>query len=578
MTKSHDCSRRLSARFDLAVFTVLGLLLLLVRPAWATPDAEHRDSARLVSPILAEAARLRDQGELESARTLASEVLADAEELTLETAALFVLGTIDAEEGRLADALGRFHQLRQRLEDSEPLNQELQTSLARTYSAIGVVHNFADNHPAARNYFEKALDGARRAGQASLELTVLNNLAVVASSADGPAAGARLHRESLAIAERLDDRDAITLSQANLCNQLTQAGELVEAEPFCRAALPRLRDGGPRRHLVGLLMSLGDLATARGDLDEALEYYQESLDLARDRVPEVERLLLSKLADVHQGLGHPARAVDRLRALLDLNEELGERRREDIMAELEVRYAVEQIEAQLENLRLQSELDQIRLDRRNAWLFGAAIALVLLLGLASVATHGYRKERRLELSLAERNQQLEQAVRRVSQLAIRDSLTGLLNRRAMMASIDKERARARRHEQIALLALGDIDHFKNLNDHYGHQVGDEVLRGVADLLQASLRPEDLLCRWGGEEFLCLLIVNDERQGLEAVERLRQTLADTPLETSAGELSVTMSFGLARLSESFKPSLQAADRALYQAKDGGRNQTRFPEHD
>ncbi|MGY6586652.1 MAG: diguanylate cyclase [Wenzhouxiangella sp.] len=553
------------------------MLLILVPSAWAGTGAEpHDDEARTDSSILAEAARLRDQGNLESARSMASDVLAEAENLEQETAALFVLGTIDAEEGRLADALERFHQLRQGLEDHQPLSKELQASLARTYSAIGVVHNFADNHSAARRYFERALDEARRAGQTSLELTVLNNLAVVASSADGPAAGARLHRQSLAIAETLNDHEAMTISKANLCNQLTQAGDLEEAEPFCLAALPNLRDGGPRRHLAGLLMSLGDLATARGDLNEALAYYQESLELARDRVPEVERLLLAKLADVHLGLADPALAVNRLKALLQLNEELGERRREDIMAELEVRYAVEQIEAQLENLRLQSELDRIRLDRRNAWLVASAIALVLLLGLASVAIHGYRKERRLERSLAERNQQLEQAVRRVSQLAIRDSLTGLLNRRAMMASIDKERARARRHGQLAVLALGDIDHFKNLNDLHGHQVGDDVLRGVAELLSASLRPEDLLCRWGGEEFLCLLIVDDRQQAIEAIERLRQTLADTPFQTAAGELSVTMSFGLACLDDAFKSSLQAADRALYQAKDGGRNQTRFSE--
>lgn len=554
---------------------VIGLGVCLAGPASAGDLVDDPASAPATqNPDLAEAARLRDQGDLNQARELATRFAQAAEDLAGETSALFVLGTIEAEMGNLASALEYFHQARQRLRAAEPLDPELLANLARSYSAIGVVHNFADNNAAARYYKQQALELARSAKNPALEQTILNNLAVLASSVDGPAAGARLHRESLAIAETLEDPEGIALAQANLCNQLTQAGELTEAEAFCRAALPALREAGPRRHLVGLLMSLGDLAVAADNVELAVDYYQESLALARDTVPEVERLTLAKLADLGQHQGRLAETIGYLEELLRLNEELGQRRRADIMAELEVRYSVEQIEAQLENLRLESELDKVRLSQRNAWLFAAGIALLLLLGLASVATHGYRKERRLELSLAERNQQLEQAVRRVSQLAIRDSLTGLLNRRAMLASIDTERSRAGRQGQILVLALGDIDHFKALNDDHGHQVGDEVLQQVARLLEQALRPQDLLSRWGGEEFLCLLIAPNEQHAMTAIERLRQRLADTPLATAAGTLTVTMSFGLARLDESFESSLHAADQALYLAKDSGRNQSRL----
>jgi len=119
----------------------------------------------------------------------------------------------------------------------------------------------------------------------------------------------------------------------------------------------------------------------------------------------------------------------------------------------------------------------------------------------------------------------------------------------------------------------DIDHFKQFNDRYGHQVGDRVLREVAHLLQESLRESDILGRYGGEEFSVLLPSTEMDQAVIAAQRLLTHVAETPIRTEAGELHVQLSIGAAGMSKD-TPTLHAlinrADQAMYMAKEAGRN--------
>lgn len=154
-----------------------------------------------------------------------------------------------------------------------------------------------------------------------------------------------------------------------------------------------------------------------------------------------------------------------------------------------------------------------------------------------------------------------------------DPLTGLQNRRIMMRVLERERERALRTGAPCCIVLADIDHFKAVNDTHGHVVGDHVLRTVAGRFLANLRPYDEIFRYGGEEFLiCLPSANTER-AVEIVERLRLSLADTPVTLpEGGKLPLTASFGLclAAAKVPLKQTIEFADMALYEAKDGGRN--------
>ena len=166
----------------------------------------------------------------------------------------------------------------------------------------------------------------------------------------------------------------------------------------------------------------------------------------------------------------------------------------------------------------------------------------------------------------------EAARRELEQLANRDGLTGLLNRRHFMLNAATEISRAQRYQRPVAVAIGDLDFFKRLNDTYGHAAGDVVLRTFAKMLSPSVRHSDLVCRYGGEEFAFLFPESTVAQAHVLVERFRQLLAESDIQLANGLLvRITISIGLADASHcSLEAALQRADFALYEAKRLGRN--------
>jgi diguanylate cyclase (GGDEF)-like protein len=157
----------------------------------------------------------------------------------------------------------------------------------------------------------------------------------------------------------------------------------------------------------------------------------------------------------------------------------------------------------------------------------------------------------------------------LERLASADPLTGLANRRGGEKDIAAEISRSRRQNTPLSCVLLDIDHFKEVNDTFGHQAGDYVLREISALLRRTVRAYDILVRWGGEEFLCVLPGVDHEQALKLAERIRQAVENMPL---AGIGGITASVGVAALGNdySFDAMFAAADRRLYSAKASGRN--------
>ena len=161
----------------------------------------------------------------------------------------------------------------------------------------------------------------------------------------------------------------------------------------------------------------------------------------------------------------------------------------------------------------------------------------------------------------------------VERLATTDGLTGLFNRRHFFTLAVRELAFARRRSSPLAAIMLDIDHFKQINDRYGHPVGDEVIATVARRLSATARTTDVICRYGGEEFTILLPDTDDEGAGTLAERLRASVSDRPIETKAGLLPVTISVGVSGLDGadgSVGDLLGRADEALYQAKRDGRN--------
>lgn len=179
----------------------------------------------------------------------------------------------------------------------------------------------------------------------------------------------------------------------------------------------------------------------------------------------------------------------------------------------------------------------------------------------------------IEKKVEERTEELTKTIRRLEDEAVTDALTGLLNRRGAEDLINKNIIRCRRMKTPTSFIIVDLDHFKSINDTYGHASGDIVLASVAEAIQTHVRTTDITARWGGEEMLVCLPDTNLSGALFVAEKLRKIVESLCFE---GDIQVTASFGCSELgSEELNHVLARADMNLYIAKARGRNCV-FPE--
>ena len=218
-----------------------------------------------------------------------------------------------------------------------------------------------------------------------------------------------------------------------------------------------------------------------------------------------------------------------------------------------------------------TQTDQaILLSNRVNGISATGIAITLSVILWRVAAITKLQERKLLLQ----NIELEERKSLLEQYAFFDKLTGLFNRHIFYEMIEKEEARLQRERTQAVLLLLDIDHFKRVNDLYGHPAGDKVLAAIGGILGNRLRKGDIISRWGGEEFLCCLTNTKLSKVHFVANSLKDAIAEAKFEQISNEIAVTVSIGMSIMDPvqdiDFEKAYQNADKALYAAKSGGRN--------
>jgi diguanylate cyclase (GGDEF)-like protein len=167
---------------------------------------------------------------------------------------------------------------------------------------------------------------------------------------------------------------------------------------------------------------------------------------------------------------------------------------------------------------------------------------------------------------------LQEMSQKFERQAMSDPLSGLLNRRGMRENLQNEFDRSQRYSNNLTLMMCDIDHFKVVNDQYGHDKGDEIIKSLATIFKSGLRKQDSLARWGGEEYLFLLPETNGSQAMQLAEKLRSKIEETQYKQDDKTFSITISIGLHQMAstDTINQAITKADTNLYKAKEQGRN--------
>ena len=545
-------------------------------------------------PVLAEirsalnvASEAREAGDhrrgVEAARR-ALDLARQADHLRFQASALGLLALhewrLGDEEAAIAHGLQALPTLK-RPRDAGERTQVLCT-LVMAYNDVGL-------HRDALTYVTKAMDAARQAGDPSLMSWALNRAGVTYEGLADAGKAERFLLQALAIAREIDGPEEMFSALNNLCSNLSasarSAGSTAEKEERLHRALGFAAEalvlaeasGNTHREAIchgnlataNILLGRHELALAHIEHEERLAdehgYRALKLGALSDRA-----LLLREQGDMAAAIVHYRQALERVAGTDDQAAQLGahEGLYLSYKASGDLARALEHHEAMLP---LEREQMKQRADTQ-ARLLLHRIELEHARTEAERARLDAEVQRLRAMALESENEQLEARTRELGRHALEDQLTGLANRRRVDHELPVQLAFARERHAALSVAAVDLDHFKSVNDRYGHAVGDDVLRVVARVLLDNTRSSDLLARMGGEEFLVLFVGTPLAVASDICERLRQAVESHHWGSVAPGLTVTVSIGLCDAVDSadMRALLERADASLYAAKRGGRN--------
>jgi diguanylate cyclase (GGDEF)-like protein len=503
--------------------------------------------------------------ELGAADTIATKALRS----DLQAEIILTRGTIRGEMGDVPDAIDDFHAARKLSQAQNNKDLEL-TAL----NALGVAYLYARNPERALEYLEQTLSLAQQIGNQERELVALGNIGSALADMNQIEASLKAHRQAYALTQELAAEQNLSSQSiyqlANICSRLFDLGRLDQAELECNQALEPAEAIGHVRILSGILMTLGKIKFQQGQEAQAMPLLERALELVGTSTPTISLPLIETLAKVYSNLDKSQQAANYWQQAIELQRSLEQRERTALTEELEIRYEVERRDRDIELLQLNAELREAELKSRDRQLFFAGGLLIASVLLMAALWRGYTDKRNLEAELLSRNSKLEDALNTIQKLASVDSLTGLLNRRAFHDIARQALEHKRRSDTQISLALGDVDKFKQINDTYGHAVGDEVLTEIALRLTNSLRGTDVVVRWGGEEFLCFFPTTDVQAAMALAEKLRLAVSAYPVSTAFGDFTVSITFGVAQVDDDVQDAIRRADKAMYLGKQTGGN--------
>ena len=418
-------------------------------------------------------------------------------------------------------------------------------------SLLGRIYWHIDDYPTSMDYYLNALKLVQMEHHPDLEISLINGLGMVQY-------GLENYTESLgyfkACLEKASEDDLTGRADANnnIAYVLHMLGRDREAVDYAAAALALFNQMGAYVGKLHTLHSIGAIHFALRNYEQAMTFLQEGLELSRQNNSQLlELTYVSEISRIHRVWGKFDEAETELLQALQIAEKINSLTNISLIHE-------RLIEIYKEKQDYKSALEHFEA-------FHAAYKKIF----------NDKSDRRIKnLEIINQVESTRKQAELYRELAGTDSLTGLVNRRHFLEIAEAAIQHLKiNREQLAIIML-DIDHFKNVNDQYGHKAGDEVLAAVAASIKRSLRGGDVAGRYGGEEFVVLVSGASSDQCFKIAERIRQAVAHQSIQVDHVTVPITISLGVVSINPDralpVDEWINCADQAMYRAKEQGRN--------
>ncbi len=474
--------------------------------------------------------------------------------------------------------IGRYEKSLEYINEAHLMYKELDNiaRTAETSNQMGHLYKKLNQYEQARSFYQLSIDLPPDKVAPKTIASALRELAMMDYRAGKYEVAMKYAQDSYKLYATINDKPKVSAT-ARIIGQIYQAlGNDNQATVSFRKALSLANESGSREDQIKALNTLGR-ALLDSDNHEATALLRASLELATQVSVSDDKLsVYASLRKAEKAQGNIAEALRLAEEEISLSKKLNKEKEKNEFIRAKALLDSHKMETELEFLRKQVELDKLEIAKKNNEIeivnqssqiskleltknrYSSILLATLLLICTLIATYIYRAS----VATKKRNKELDY-------LAARDPLTNCYNRRTLFDLMKRDFADVEQLDEYSII-MADIDHFKRVNDTHGHNAGDAVLRGVANILQSSVRQSDIVARFGGEEFCIICPRAAVEKAIAIAEDMR-----TKIEASAfSDITVTCSFGVSSIKFDAKiPAelIDQADTALYRSKAGGRNQ-------